>query len=234
MVVAECGVNHQGDMDAAKRMIERAKESGANLCKFQYYNTDEIVPKDDPRYPKIKQAQLDLSQLTELRGYCRNHNLEFLCTPFVDPKKAEELTSIGCRTLKIRERDSANEALIKKALEVCETVFISTTKLPVGDMFLYYHPHIKWWLTIPRYPAKMEELELGRVPSFSGYSNHIPDVMAPLAVAVVAKEHKKEEFFIECHITLDHSTENLDKDVSIDFSELAELVKHLRTIERIK
>lgn len=231
LLIAEIASQHFGDLEIAKRYIREASKAGATYAKFQYYDTDEIVSKDDPRYPKIKQAQLDLSQLAELRGYCHSHNLEFLCTPFLNPRKAEGLASIGCRELKIRERDSTNETLIRKSLEVCKTVFISTTKLPVGNMFLYYHPHIHWWLTIPRYPAKLEELDLSRIISFDGYSNHIPDIVAPLAAAAVAKEHGKSEFFIEVHVTLDHSIDNLDKSVSIDFRELAELVRHLRAIE---
>lgn len=233
-LIAEIAAQHGGDIEVAKRYIREVSKAGAMYAKFQYYDTNEIIPKDDPRYSKIKQAQLDLSQLAELKEYCHDHNLAFLCTPFVNPRKAEELASIGCHELKIRERDSTNETLIKKALEFCETVFVSTTRIPIGNFFLYYNPHIRWLMATPKYPYPIEEVDLGMVTAFDGISDHTVGITVPIATAAVAKAGGKESFIIEKHVTLDHSIPNLDRAVSVDFSELAELVRHLRTIERIK
>lgn len=234
VVIAECGVNHQGDMGTAKKMIEKAGECGANIAKFQYFDVaDGFLPEGDPRFEAVKRAQLSLDQLRELKAHCGRVGIEFLCTPFFSTRRVEELAALGMKRVKLREADSQKEDMVKKALELFDEVLISTTKIPL-DPFLLWNPHIRWLLTIPRYPAKMEELELDRIVSFDGYSNHIPDIVAPLATAVVAKEHGKDEFFIEVHVTLDHSINNLDREVSIDFSELTEMVKHLRTIEKIK
>lgn len=234
LIISEIASQHGGDVELAKKYIDESKRAGADIAKLQYYFAEEIMPKDDPRFEQVKRAQLSLEQLSELWDHCESAGIGFLVTPFFRVERVEELASLGVRKCKIREADSQNEAMVKRALELFDEVLISTTRLPVGNMFLYYHPHIKWLLTIIHYPSKLEELELDRIASFDGYSNHIPDIAAPLATAVVAKEHGKEEFIIECHVTLSHAEDNLDKAVSIDFRELAELVKHLRAIERIK
>lgn len=232
VVVAECGVNHQGDMDTAKKMIEKAKECQADYAKFQYYLAEEIMSEDDPRFEQIRNAQLSLDQLRELRTHCERVGIGFLATPFFSTRRVEELATIGVRKCKIREADSRKDDMIRRALELFDEVWVSTTRIPL-DPFFMYHPHIKWLLTIPRYPAKAEELELDRVASFDGYSNHVPGIAAPLAAAAVAREHGKEEFSIEVHVTLDHSIQNLDQSVSIDFNELKELVRHLRIVEKM-
>lgn len=232
-VIAEIASNHGGDLEVAKKYIDEAKEIGSDAIKLQYFDVDDgFLPEGDPRFEQIKNAQLSLDQLRELKAHCERVGIEFLCTPFFSTRRVEELAALGTKRVKIREADSQKDDMVKKALELFDEVLISTTRIPL-DPFLLWNPHIRWLLTIPCYPAKMEELELDRIVSFDGYSNHIPDIIAPLVVASVAKALGKESFVIEVHVTLSHDEPVLDRAVSIDFSELSRLVGWLREVEKI-
>lgn len=232
-VIAEIASQHGGDLKLAKRYAVGARWAGADVCKFQYYDADEIMPKDDPRFEKVKAAQLSLEQLRTLKAHCENIGIGFLCTPFKTVKRVEELATLGLHRVKIREADSSNLDIVRRAIDLFDRVFISTTKLPL-DMFLIYHPHIKWLYTVPKYPAKPEEVDLSAFKVFDGFSCHVPDIAVPLAAAAVALVSEREEFWLETHVTLNYSIDNLDKAVSIDFRELKELAGHLRTIEKMK
>lgn len=233
-VIAEIASNHGGDVELAKKYIEKSKEAGANVVKLQYFNVDDdFFPREDPRFEQVKRAQLSLEQLSELWDHCERAGIGFLCTPFFRVERVEELASLGLRRVKIREADSRNEAMVRRALQLFDEVYVSATRIPL-DPFFMYHPHIRWLMATPKYPFPIEELSLRDIRSFDGFSCHIPSIVAPLAVAAVAEELEKDIFIVEVHVTLSHEDDNLDKAVSIDFSELAELVKHLRTIERIK
>lgn len=219
-------------MGLAKHYIEKSKEAGADLAKLQYYFADEIMPKEDPRFEQVKKAQLSLDQLRELKEYCEQIGIGFLCTPFFSTGRVEELARLGLRRVKIREADSSNEAMIRRALDLFDEVWVSTTKIPL-DPFFMFHPHIRWLMATPKYPFPIEELELSRIEIFDGISDHCRGITSSIAAASVAKARGKESFILEKHVTLDNAEENLDKEVSIDFSEFAELVRHLRAIERI-
>lgn len=234
IVIAEAASQHGGDVGLAKRYIEEARKSGADAVKFQYFNVDDgFFPEDDPRFGQVKVAQLGLGQLAELKEHCERVGIEFLCTPFHSVRRVEELASLGMKRVKIREADSKNEAMIKKALELHGEVYVSTTRIPL-DPFLLWNPHIRWLMATPKYPYPIEEVDLGRATAFDGISDHTVGITVPIAACSVAAASGKDLFIVEKHVTLDHSIDNLDREVSIDFSELAELVRHLRTIERVK
>ena len=251
-VIADCGCNHGGDMMVARRMIREAAWYGVSYAKFQLYDVEEIrgyeermigegksspyqahaVPMEK-LFDGIREAQLSIEQLVELREVCVDNGVEFLCTPFINPKYVDQLEALNVEAYKIRARDSENYALIDRALRTGKPVYISAMNLPVDHHYLW-HPSIRWMLCIPRYPARLEDLELGRLQHFSGYSNHIRDLAAPLASAVVAREHGKAEWVIEVHVTLSHEMPTLDDAVSFDFKELGELVRLIRKVERMR
>lgn len=232
-VIAEIASNHYGDLGIAKGYIEMAKRAGADMVKFQYFDVaDEFMPKDGPRHDMVKKAQLNLDELCSLWDYCQSVGIGFLVTPFKTVGKLEDLASMGLQKVKIREADSSNLGMIRRALGLFDQVLISTTRLPV-DTFFLYHPHAKWLYTVPEYPAKAEKIDLSAFEVFDGFSCHVPNIAVPLAAATIALVSEKEEFWIEVHVILDHGNDVFDSAVSIDFSELAELVKHLRTIERM-
>ncbi len=223
-------------MELAKRYIDESKQAGANTIKFQYYNVDDgFFSENDPRFGQVKKAQLNLEQLKELKTHCERADIGFLVTPFFSTRMVKNLATLGTQICKIREPDAMknNNEMVRAALRLFDEVYVSTTRIPIDPYFLY-NPHIKWMMATTKYPYPIEEFDLGMVTAFDGVSDHTQGITVPIAAAAVAKASGKELFVVEKHVTLDHQIPNLDQAVSIDFSELVELVKHLRTIERVK
>jgi len=241
-LIADIGCNHQGNIFLAKKMIKKAAAVGCDYAKFQYYSTDEIIEYERRNPPslytkgtltKIRATEFTIDQLYELKSCCDRVKIEFLCTPFINPKRIDHLNTIVKRW-KIRERNGrnpTNNQLIETALNTHKEVFVSTTRLPIQANLLY-HPKILWLFTIPKYPAPLSELDLARVSNYQGYSNHIPTILAPLATAISAKIRDKNRWIIEVHVTLGHNLDVIDKDVSFDFQELELLINYIREVER--
>ena len=230
-VIAELSGNHQGDLSLAKQMIKKAKEAGADFVKLQYYRVDMLYPREHPLYEKVRQAQLNINQIEELKNYAEKVEIPLVCTVFVDPKLVDDLDGIGLEYYKIREADSGKKALVDRVLDTGKQAFISTRKLPL-DMYYLYHPRIKWMYVNTRYPPAYSEFELSRVAAFDGFSCHFPNIVVPLAAAVMAKAKGKEEYYIEVHVTLSHEMPVLDSKVSIDFNELKTLINQVRVVEQ--
>jgi sialic acid synthase SpsE len=230
-VIAECCQNHMGSMDLAKKMIAEAKEAGATMVKFQLLKADLLFKPEHPLYSRVKEAELTIQQLAELKGLADALEIDFFATPFY-LDAVGELESIGVKRYKIREKDSANMDLINKVLETGKEVFISTTKLPLSP-FLLYHPQIKYLYCLAKYPPEDNDLDLKQFEVFNGFSDHFPHISAAIAATSVALTAGCNFFVLEKHVTLSHDLDNLDKAVSIDFTELKELVTHVRRIEKM-
>ena len=243
-VIADIGCNHMGDLDLAKRMIEKAAEAGCSAVKFQYYSTKEIIAYERENPPslyteeifeRISETELNLTQLRELKGYCDKIGIEFMCTPFINPERIDELDPLVKRW-KIRERDAReieDNPLIERCLRTGKEVLVSTTKLPVNVHYLY-HPKIRFLYCIPKYPASMHDLDLSRVSNYDGFSCHIPSIIAPLATVVSAYAKGKERWIIEVHVTLSHDLDVIDKAVSFDFDELKTLIRYIGEIQKCR
>lgn len=231
-VIAELGVNHLGSEHTAKIMIQNAKEAGASFVKLQYYKTHMLYPKDHPLFRDVRKAQLSLKKIAELKEYAENEvEIPFVCTVFKSPRLVEDLESIGLQYYKIRYADSQSWSLIRRVLETGKTVFISTDRMPIDPYYLY-HPRIKWLYINDRRPSLPSDFELERVGVFDGFSNHHPNILVPLAAAIMAKAKAKKEFYIEVHYILDHGIDTPDAPVSLDFKELKTLIDYIHMVEQ--
>ena len=231
-VIGELSGNHKGSLKLAKKMISKSKEAGCWAVKLQYYKTEQLYDKNHPLFEKVKEAELSINQIAELKDYAESLGMNFVCTVFKDPKLVDDLEGIGLNYFKVRCADSQNYKLIDKVLKARnELVFISTTKLPLNPRYLY-HPKIRWMYCNPHYPPRLEEFEIDKVAVFQGFSNHFPSIVPPLAAAIVAKHRNRKEFFIEVHVMLNRSMDVVDKAVSLDFKELKTLINYLKQVER--
>lgn len=243
-IVAEAGCNHGGDLEVAGEMIRQASFAGADAVKFQYYSTKEIMEYEEAHPPSkytpqiyevIKKAELKLKDLELLAKYCEMENLEFMCTPFINPKRVKDLDYLVERW-KIRERDSGNAELIEAALSTAKDVYVSVSRLEKGQPWNLNAQIIscKLLFTIPKYPATVQEFMEqfmskieGSFRIFDGYSNHVPGAVAAIIMAAQASVDRKEEWYTEIHVTLDHSRKDVDDAVSMDFRELGRLTTAL-------
>lgn len=228
-------------MNTAKQMILASKECGADAVKFQAYDSEEIRQYEREHPPSkyteqifegIKKTQFSPYQLADLKTFCDSVGIEFMVTPFLYPRRIEELNGLVKRW-KIRERDSTNNELIEAALRTTKDVLISVQSLPL-DLDMIYDPQIKWLYCIPKYPAVMDDLDLTMLSVASGYSNHVPKLAAPMMAVAYAVEARRPEWYLEVHVTLKHGMGVLDEAVSFDFSELKTLVDFMRTVEAWK
>ena len=138
-ILAEVGVNHNGSLDTAYKLIDVAIKSGANGVKFQTFNSDKLaVPtaekaeyqkkntnNDDTQFSMLKKLELSYEDFSKLSEYCRGKNIEFISTPF-DSESADFLNSINVDTFKIGSGDLTNFPLLKKIASFNKKIILST------------------------------------------------------------------------------------------------------------
>ena len=236
IVIAEAGENHCGDMDAAVRLIQLARDAGCDYVKFQYYKADRVSP-DDPEYDWFQRVQLNEEKLRTLIQESAGAGIQFLCTAW-DRGLAERLASLGVKDLKIASFLITDLDLLEYANAHFQRVFLSTgmssleeidravSLLKETDLFLLH--------CVSEYPLTADKVNL-RVMDFLrdkfgcavGYSDHTIGILAPISAAARGAD------VIEKHITLDHAAEGTDHILSADPGELKLMVEQIRMIERM-
>lgn len=251
-IIAEAGVNHNGDIETAKEMIYRAKEAGCDCVKFQTFFADDLVTKEAPQaqyqalnlgkresqYDMLKCLELGEEAFRVLKDLCKNNGIEFMSTPF-DPKSVDILERIGVERYKMSSGDITNKPLLEYVAAKNKPVIISTgmsTLQEVKDAVKWIEEVGNTGISIlhctSNYPAPYSEVNMNAMKtmmkSFSypiGYSDHTKGYEIPImAVAMGA-------CIIEKHFTLDKSMPGPDHKASLDYSELKEMVSKIRHVE---
>jgi N-acetylneuraminate synthase len=251
-IVAEAGVNHNGDPDLARRLVDAAAESQVDAVKFQVFRSSELVtcwaPKAEyqeaeskkrSHFEMLEDLELGIDTFANLKERCDRLGLEFLGTPF-DLESAKELNSIGVRAFKIGSGDLTHLPLIKEVAGFGLPTILSTGMGTLPEIHsavrIIADEGISTCLLhcTTQYPAKSHEInlramiKLGRIFGCPvGYSDHTVIPFTPiLAVAAGAS-------IIEKHFTLDRDLEGPDHSASLQPGELAEMVSNVRLTEQI-
>lgn len=248
--VLDIGCNHKGTLESIQKIIEVAATLDIQSVKFQYYDVDEIRAYEETQmttkytgriYRLIKKTQLSLEDLQEVASMCGDHDLDFMCTPFINPKKLKELDSLVNRH-KIRERDSENEEMLQAARQTGKPFYVSTSSMPwiaeyMGGQII--HPNRRNLFCIPEYPATWDQFwALMPRPSdlsmYDGYSNHVLDIYAPIFASTMAALFwpEKEEYYLEMHFML-QGTSPIDEPVSFTPDMVREVVKWTKRNEEL-
>ncbi len=228
-VVAEIGVNWDGDFELVKEMMKHAKKSSCNAVKFQAY--DENIVKDHPQKTRLMKSAISKNNIDTINDFAKSVGIEWFCTPMYP--YAVELLDPYVNRFKMRELDGRNllegktSELFQKILETKKELMVSSQKSPLGTKY-GNHPQIKWLYCIPKYPCDVNDLDFSVMKDFDGYSNHCPHFIAPLTAAT------KGAKIIEVHITSDKSKDFLDNNVSFDYDELKNVLSNIRQIEKIR
>lgn len=254
IIIAEVGVNHNGDIDRARKMIEVAKECGVDIVKFQTFNTEKLVSKFAPMadYQKknlgksesqaqmLKKLQLSEEQFIELSDFCNKTGIEFLSTAF-DIESMRFLNKIQSKW-KIPSGEITDYPYLVEIARTKKDIIISTgmcTLKEIEEAVNLLKQNGSGKITIlhctTEYPAPLNEINMNVLTTLKekfncevGYSDHTEGLTASLiAVAMGAT-------VIEKHFTLDKSLPGPDHKASINPSELKELVRQIREIEQIK
>ncbi|PWI48974.1 N-acetylneuraminate synthase [Candidatus Heimdallarchaeota archaeon B3_Heim] len=253
-IIAEGGVNHNGNIDIAKDLIDEAVKSKVDAIKFQTFVTEELVTsyapkakyqeintaKNESQYEMIKKLELSFESFQELKSYADNKGILFFSTPF-DLKSAEFLSKISLPAFKVGSGDMNNVLLLERIAFEKKPILLSTGMATLEEIteifeFLKQERVIKLLLfhCITSYPASVSKLNLNIISTLKnlfnvpiGYSDHSIGIEIPqLAVAAGAKA-------IEKHFTLDKNLPGPDHKASLEPEELKEMVNRIRFTEKV-
>lgn len=247
-VIAEGCDNHMGDLEVAKEMALQAKLAGADCIKFQHHLPDEeMLPDvpmssnfDIPLYEFLKLHALKLEQHIELKQYCDEIGITYLCTPF-SYKAAWELNDAGIAyAFKIGSGEMTDIPSLLKIAAFGKPMIISSGMCTLEELDRTYNAlketgvPLAFTNCLSEYPPVYEDVNLGVLKEMQsryngvviGHSDHTPDLYTSYAaVAMGAK-------IIEKHVILNKLTPGPDQTVSIDFRELHELVDGVHKVEK--
>jgi N-acetylneuraminate synthase len=247
-IVAEAGVNHEGDMGLAKRLIDEAGEGGADAIKFQTYKAERLAMKDSPAYwdrskePTSSQYELFKKydkfwkkEFEELKRHCERSNIEFLSTPF-DMESADFLNDL-VGVFKISSSDITNKPFIEYICRFGKPVILSTGASNIQEIqeavgWIDNHGNELALLhCVLNYPTEDENANLGMIIDLKrkfpdkivGYSDHtFPKDMKTLEVAVLLGAK-----ILEKHFTYDKTRPGNDHYHSMDKEDLRVFCKNL-------
>jgi N,N'-diacetyllegionaminate synthase len=239
-IVAEIGINHNGDLNLAKKLIISAKKAGADAVKFQTYLTHNRAKKNSPVYKILKKCELPLKYFLILKKFSDKKKIDFFSTPF-DIISARYLNKIGVNIIKISSFDISNKKFLKELSKFKNSFFIISTGMSKKSEIknaikILDKPKNKIILLhcISSYPNKEENSNLScikEIKSFFkgtvGLSDHTNDIFVPtLSVALGAK-------VIEKHFMINKQMTCVDKSVSITQHQMSDLVFQVRRVEKI-
>lgn len=250
-IIAEIGVNHAGSVSLAKKMIDAAKNSGADAVKFQTFTADKLVSaktpkvkyqestteKDESHFQMIKSLEFSYEDHIPVFEYCKSVNLDFISTPY-DIESAEFLVSIGVKIFKTASADIVDLSLHRFIAENAENAIVSTGMATLGEIEkvveIYRANNTKLTLLhcVSNYPCAVESLNLNVLKTLKnaflcevGFSDHALGYLPAVASVALGAS------IVEKHFTLDKSMIGPDHKASCDPSEFAELVKAIRDTE---
>ena len=246
-LIAEIGINHNGSLSIAKRMIESAKKNGADCVKFQHFYAEELIStyaKKAPYQNKnkefaklsqkeiIKNCELGISNLKKLRFYCKRKKIDFLCTPF-DLKSLNDLRNIGEKKIKISSCNFNNTIFIEQAIKYKFDLLLSTgmtDELEINKIVnIIKKKKAKFLLfqCTSDYPASIEMSNMKVLEKYKkfnvplGYSDHTRDNISAIGSIFLGAK------VVEKHFTLNKKMPGIDQIASINPKELRILKKDL-------
>mgnify|MGYP000147158359 CR=1 FL=1 len=229
-IIAEVGINHDGDMKKAVKLIHEAKNSGANAVKLQTYITEKRVPKEHAVYGILKQCELSHEDQKELFELGKDIGITIFSTPF-DDTAVDFLQKLNCPIYKIASFEMTDLNLVKKVSETKKPIIISTgmanleeieTTIKVAkkngakDITLLY--------CVSNYPSVITDFNLNNIKILKdkfkcrvGISDHSMDNRVAIAAIASGAE------VIEKHIALDNQKKGFDIDFSLKGKEIKKL-----------
>jgi sialic acid synthase SpsE len=229
--IAEIGNNHNGDISLAKEMIDAAIASKADYIKFQIYNIDKFLNKNNPYYNDLVKEGLSFDDFRKLQSYTEEKGGRFLATPF-DEDSMDLLDDMGLSVVKIASGDMNNQQLLLQAIKMKKKLIIAVggatldeidamTKLLNDNNARFSILHC-----IINYPARFEELNLGFIDTLKeryfcpvGFSDHSPGIEASLAAIALGAT------VIEKHFTTNRTLPGGDNEMSVLPGEFERLVR---------
>lgn len=252
LIIAEAGVNHNGDINIAKQLVDAALEAGVDAIKFQSFKAENLVTKNAPKadyqkqttgngnqYEMLKKLELSYDEHIILKNYSEEKGIMFISTPF-DFESVDLLEKLDIPLYKISSGDLTNTPLLKYIAKLNKPMIVSTGMANLGEVEIAVaaiketgNDKISLLHCTSNYPTYYEDVNLNAMITLKnafklpiGYSDHTIGIEIPIAaVAMGAK-------IIEKHFTMDKAMEGPDHKASLNPEELKEMVKSIRNIEK--
>lgn len=252
-IIAEAGVNHNGSVEIAKRLIDAAKTCGADAVKFQTFKAEKLVTRSaekaeyqkraggagDSQFEMLKRLELVEDDFRLLLHHCTQVGIEFLSSPF-DEESADMLDSLGMATFKIPSGEITNHPFLEHVARKGKPVILSTgmstlgeVEEAVGILCAGGAPRLTLLHCVTEYPAPYEEINLNAMLTLRaafglkvGYSDHTPGIEVPVAAVALGAT------VIEKHFTLDNTMDGPDHRASLDPDLFGLMVQAIRNVEQ--
>ena len=254
-IIAEAGVNHNGSIDLAKKLIDAASISGADAVKFQTFKAENLVAKNtqkadyqkegtdesESQFDMIKKLELDEETHKELITYCQEKKIVFLSSPF-DHESIDMLDSLGLEIFKIPSGEITNLPYLRHIGSLKKQVILSTGMSNIKEVeealtILINSGTLKKNIIVlhanTMYPTPIKDVNLNAMLTIQrklgvaiGYSDHTLGIEVNIAAAAMGA------IVIEKHFTLDKGMDGPDHKASLEPKELKEMVQSIRNIEK--
>lgn len=234
LIIAEIGINHNGNIHLAHELIRQAKICGADIAKFQFYDPDKIFGPngsypDKKNYEFALTVQFSFKEAQILKKWCEEENIEFMASVF-DLERFEWMENLKVKRHKIASRAVENKQLCKKILGTGKETFISLGFWKAKDV-PYHAKNARYLYCIPKYPCPIEEVKMPfsfKHSAYSGFSDHCVGIEASLTAAA------RGAAVIEKHFTLNKGLPGPDHICSMTPDELKALSEFSRRMEKLK
>lgn len=252
-IIAEAGVNHNGDVNLAKKLIDVAKEAGADAVKFQTFKAEEVVTKtaekaayqkiatgtEESQFDMIKKLELSPEGFRELSGYAKEKGILFLSTPAAK-ESVDFLDEIGVPAFKVGSGDVTNLPLLRYISQKQKPVILSTGMSTLDEieeaLKIIQHEGVEEIILlhcVSSYPVKVEDTNLRAMETLRdafklpiGLSDHSMGITIPIAAVALGA------CVIEKHFTLDKSLPGPDHRASLEPDELKHMIRAIRDVEK--
>ena len=255
LIIAEAGVNHNGDINLAKKLVEKAAEAGADFIKFQTFHSDSLVTASAElaEYQKAAQPEIDTQQMMlrslelnkkdhkELIKHSKKYNIDFLSTGF-DIDSLNMLSTFNPKIYKVPSGEITNFQYLTHISSLAKKLILSTGMSTIDEIGLALDVLIssgmkKKNITIlhcnTAYPTPISDVNLNAMLTIKnefnvsvGYSDHTLGIEVPIAAVALGAE------VIEKHITLDRAMQGPDHQASLEPIEFKNMVSSIRNIEK--
>ena len=255
LIIAEAGVNHNGSIELAKKLVDAAALAGVDYVKFQSFKAENLVSKDakkaeyqqinmadgdDSQFTMLKKLELSPEQHIELIAYCNEKGIKFFSTAF-DLESIDFLASLKLGLWKIPSGEITNYPYLKQIALKKEPVILSTGMCDMTDIDNAIQVLLKFGVTKEQitvlhcnteYPTPMHDVNLNAMKAIAdkfevniGYSDHTKGIEVPIAAVALGAT------VIEKHFTLDKMMEGPDHKASLEPQELIAMTTAIRNIE---
>lgn len=252
-IIAEAGVNHNGQLDLALKLCDAAKEAGVDAVKFQTWKTENIVTasaqqaayqtentgKQESQFDMLKRLELSYEHFTYIQEYCKQIGIDFLSTPDEEESLAFLMNDLRLPWVKIGSGEVTNIPYLRTIASYHKPVILSTGMSTLAHVATAYDtlleagaPQVSLLHCTTNYPCPYDEVNLRAMQTMKdafkcrvGYSDHTMGTEIPVAAVAMGAE------IIEKHFTLDRTMDGPDHKASLEPDELKLMVQQIRHIE---